>query len=109
MITDAIITGSVFSHNILVHLSGTICPFTTLYVPCGRVEICLQNEKIECAWFLTAYGTYALIDKASGLINDNELLSLFHSVEQLSSEDKSYIKTMIDSLVTKRHLQQLAQ
>ncbi len=48
-------------------------------------------------------------DKASGLINDNELLSLFHSVEQLSSEDKSYIKTMIDSLVTKRHLQQLAQ
>jgi hypothetical protein len=39
---------------------------------------------------------------------DNELLSLFRSVEKLSNEDKNFIKTMIDALVTKRHVQQLA-
>jgi transcriptional regulator with XRE-family HTH domain len=48
-------------------------------------------------------------DKASAQINDNELLSLFRSVEKMSNEDKACIKTMIDALVTKRQLQQLAQ
>jgi len=48
-------------------------------------------------------------DKASSQINDNELLSLFRSVEKMNNEDKSVIKTVIDALVTKRQLQQLAQ
>lgn len=48
-------------------------------------------------------------DKASAQINDNELLSLFRSVEKMSNKDKVCIKTMIDALVTKRQLQQLAQ
>lgn len=48
-------------------------------------------------------------DKATAQINDNELLSLFKSVEKMSSEDKLYVKTMIDALVTKRQVQQLAQ
>ena len=48
-------------------------------------------------------------DKASSQINDNELLSLFRSVEKMNNEDKSVIKTVIDALVTKRQIQQLAQ
>lgn len=48
-------------------------------------------------------------DKASSQINDNELLSLFRSVEKMNNEDKSVIKTVIDALITKRQLQQLAQ
>jgi hypothetical protein len=47
-------------------------------------------------------------DKATSQLNDNELLSLFRSVEKLSNDDKVYIKTMIDSLITKRQLQKLA-
>jgi transcriptional regulator with XRE-family HTH domain len=50
----------------------------------------------------------SLQDKASAQINDNELLSLFRSVEKMNNEDKSVIKTVIDALVTKRQLQQLA-
>ena len=47
-------------------------------------------------------------DKANAQINDNELLNLFHSVEKMNPEDKSVIKTVIDELVTKRQIQQLA-
>ncbi len=47
-------------------------------------------------------------DKANAQLNDNELLTLFRSVEKMSSEDKSVIKTVIDALVTKRQIQQLA-
>jgi len=46
-------------------------------------------------------------DKATSQINDNELLSLFRSVEKMNNEDKTVIKTVIDALVTKRHIQQL--
>ena len=48
-------------------------------------------------------------DKAANLITDNELLNLFRSVERMNEQDKSCIKTMIDALVTKRQVQQLAQ
>jgi transcriptional regulator with XRE-family HTH domain len=48
-------------------------------------------------------------DKAASQIDDNELLSLFRSVEKMNNEDKSVIKTVIDALITKRQLQQLAQ
>lgn len=47
-------------------------------------------------------------DKATAQIVDNELLTLFKSVEQLNDNDKSLIKTVIDALVTKRQIQQLA-
>ena len=48
-------------------------------------------------------------DKAASQIDDNELLHLFRSVEKMNNEDKSVIKTVIDALITKRQLQQLAQ
>ncbi len=51
----------------------------------------------------------SLQDKATSHISDNELLSLFRSVEKMNYEDKNCIKTMIDALITKRQLQQLAQ
>jgi transcriptional regulator with XRE-family HTH domain len=51
----------------------------------------------------------SLQDKASAQITDNELLSLFRSVEKMNNEDKSVIKTVIDALITKRQVQQLAQ
>jgi transcriptional regulator with XRE-family HTH domain len=47
-------------------------------------------------------------DKANAQLNDNELLTLFRSVEKMNPEDKSIIKTVIDALVTKRQIQQLA-
>jgi transcriptional regulator with XRE-family HTH domain len=48
-------------------------------------------------------------DKAASHIDDNELLNLFRSVEKMNNEDKSVIKTVIDALITKRQIQQLAQ
>jgi hypothetical protein len=36
-------------------------------------------------------------------------LNLFRSVEKMNNEDKSVIKTVIDALITKRQIQQLAQ
>ncbi len=47
-------------------------------------------------------------DKAAAHINDNELLGLFKSVEKMNNEDKSVVKTIIDAIITKRQVQQLA-
>lgn len=47
-------------------------------------------------------------DKANVTLKDKELLSLFKLVEKLNAEDKKAIKLVIDSIVTKRQIQQLA-
>lgn len=46
---------------------------------------------------------------ASEKLQDKELLNLFKAVENLGNEDKSMIKLFLDSLVTKRQIQQIAR
>jgi len=45
---------------------------------------------------------------AANKIVDRDLIDLFAAVEKLDQEDQNMIKTMIDALVTKRRVQQLA-
>jgi len=45
---------------------------------------------------------------AAGRIIDRDLLELFAAVEKLDSSDQTMIKTLIDALVTKRRVQELA-
>ena len=47
-------------------------------------------------------------EQAVKQIQDQELLKLFSSVEELESEDKKVVKILIDALITKRKLQKLA-
>jgi len=47
-------------------------------------------------------------EAASEKIRDKELLNLFKEVEKLDNKDKNMIKTFLDALVTKRHIQHLA-
>jgi transcriptional regulator with XRE-family HTH domain len=46
---------------------------------------------------------------ASEQLQDKELLNLFKAVESLGNEDKSMIKLFLDSLVTKRQIQQITR
>jgi transcriptional regulator with XRE-family HTH domain len=46
---------------------------------------------------------------ASEQLQDKELLNLFKAVENLGKEDKSMIKLFLDSLVTKRQIQQITR
>ncbi|WMX17583.1 helix-turn-helix transcriptional regulator [Aureispira sp. CCB-E] len=47
-------------------------------------------------------------ERANQQIQDQELLTLFSSVEKLENEDKKVVKVLIDALVTKRKLQAIA-
>jgi transcriptional regulator with XRE-family HTH domain len=47
-------------------------------------------------------------DAVSAQFSDKDLLKQFKAVEQLSSEDKNVVKTLIDALITKRQVQALA-
>ena len=47
-------------------------------------------------------------DLAENTLSDKELLSQFKAVEQMNDEDKSTVKKVIDALITKSKLKQLA-
>lgn len=48
-------------------------------------------------------------DAAKARFEDRELLRQFQQVEQLSAEDKSVVKTLLDAFLTKKQLQALAR
>jgi transcriptional regulator with XRE-family HTH domain len=50
----------------------------------------------------------ATTDVAQEKIKDKELLNLFKEIDALSNKDKDTIKFVLDCIVTKRHVQQLA-
>lgn len=45
---------------------------------------------------------------AENTLSDKELLSQFRAVEQMTDEEKSIVKTVIDALITKSKIRQLA-
>lgn len=47
-------------------------------------------------------------EAAKEKIKDKELLSLFKSIEVLTPKDKETVKFLLDCIVTKRHVQELA-
>ena len=51
----------------------------------------------------------SLNDKADSSIDDNELLQQFKEVEQMSDDDRSTIKKLIDAFITKKKVQHLVQ
>ncbi len=51
----------------------------------------------------------SLEHKAESSLDDNELLQQFKEVEQMTDDDRSTVKKLIDAFVTKRKIQTLAQ
>jgi transcriptional regulator with XRE-family HTH domain len=47
-------------------------------------------------------------EAAKASLEDKELLQMFKEIEKLSKEEKSFIKQVIDALLTKKKIQQLA-
>jgi len=47
-------------------------------------------------------------DAAKARLEDKELLQMFKEIEKLPKEDKSFVKRVIDALLTKKKIQQLA-
>lgn len=47
-------------------------------------------------------------EKAGASLRDVELIQQFKAVEQMSEEDKTVIKKLIDAFITKKKVQQLA-
>jgi len=48
-------------------------------------------------------------EKASNILQDNELLLQFKEVEQMNEDDRGTIKKLIDAFITKRKIQKLTQ
>lgn len=48
-------------------------------------------------------------EKASNILQDNELLLQFKEVEQMDEDDRGTIKKLIDAFITKRKIQKLTQ
>jgi transcriptional regulator with XRE-family HTH domain len=86
------------------------------YVQIGRYEKRGATPSAEVAQRLAdALGTTAdyLVsgttdEAATAQLMDKELLTLFRAAEQLDDNDKTLIKTFLDALITKRHVQRLA-
>jgi len=85
------------------------------YIQVGRYEKGKSNPSSEVLQrlavalntttdFLMNGGT----EQVEAQLSDKELLEQFKEVEKFNEEDKHLVKTLIDALITKRKVQQLA-